>query len=128
MELGNKTQTKEGIVKNLPFLEAMDLLYYNENNQRILGNSSSSDTAKLQILYKILCLNEIYAYNSVASEIYKKLSKEFTKIHEMFLVQESTLIEKRNYLNSLELRYGGINGGTRIQELRYTLSGYQELY
>ena len=128
MELGNKTQTKEGIVKNLPFLEAMDLLYYNENNQRILGNSSSSDTAKLQILYKILGLNEIDAYNSVASDIYKKLSKEFTKIHEMFLVQESTLIEKRNYLNSLELRYGGIDGGTRIQELRKTLSGYQELY
>lgn len=128
LELGNKTQTKDGIIKNLPFLEAMDLMYYNESNQRILGNSSSSDTAKLQILYKILGLNEIDAYNSTASEIYKKLSKEFTKLHEMYIVQESTLSEKKNYLNSLELRFGSANGENRLQELKNILSGYQELY
>lgn len=128
LELGNKIQTKEGILKTLPFLEAMDLLYYNENNQRILGNSSSSDTAKLQILYKILGLNEIDAYNSVASDIYKRLSKDFSKTHELFLVKESTLAEKKNYLNSLELKYGGINGNDRLQELRNILAGYQELY
>ena len=131
MELGNKTQTKEGIIRELPFLEAMDLLYYNENNQRILGNSSSSDTAKLQILYKILGLNEIDAYNSVATDIHKKLTKEFSKKHELYLIQESALQEKKNYLNSLEIRYGdatGLDVPGRLQTLRGTLQGYQELY
>ena len=131
LELGNKTQTKDGILRELPFLEAMDLLYYNENNQRILGNSSSADTAKLQILYKILGLNEIDAYNSVATEFYKKLSKEFNKKHDQYIIQEASLKEKRDYLDGLELKYGGVtrfDAESRILELRQTLKGYQDLY
>jgi ABC-type molybdenum transport system ATPase subunit/photorepair protein PhrA/UDP-2,3-diacylglucosamine pyrophosphatase LpxH len=131
MELGNKTQTKEGILKELPFIEAMDLLYYNEGNQRILGNSSSSDTAKLQILYKILGLNEIDAYNTVATDLYKKLSKEFTSKHEQYLIQEASLGEKKKYLNDLEIKYGSVSGfdvDSRVLELRKTLTGYQDLY
>ena len=131
LELGNKTQTKEGIIKELPFLEAMDLLYYNEGNQRILGQSSSSDTSKLQILYKILGLNEIDAYNSVAQVIQKKLTKEFEKIHESYLISAASLEEKENYLKSLELQYSGVSGFdpiSRIEELRETLGRYQELY
>lgn len=131
MELGNKNQTKDGILRELPFLEAMDLFYYNENNQRILGNSSSQDTAKLQILYKILGLNEIDAYNSVATDLYKSHLKEFTKKHESYLIQEATLEEKKNYLNSLEIKYGGVSGfdvEARVKELKQTLSNYQDLY
>lgn len=131
LELGNKTQTKEGIFRELPFLEAMDLLYYNEGNQRILGQSSSSDTTKLQILYKILGLNEIDAYNSVAQTIQKKLTKDFEKLHESYLVSEATLKEKENYLKVLELQYSGVSDFDpilRIQELRETLGKYQELY
>lgn len=131
LELGNKTQTKEGILKELPFLEAMDLLYYNEGNQRILGQSSASDTSKLQILYKILGLSEIDAYNSVAQGIQKRLSKEFESLHEKCLVSEATLGERKNYLNTLELQYSGISEFSvdlRIKELRETLGKYQELY
>ena len=131
LELGNKTQTKDGILKELPFIEAMDLLYYNEGNQRILGNSSSSDTAKLQILYKILGLNEIDAYNTVSTDLYKKLSKEFTSKHEQYLIQEASLGEKRKYLNDLEIRYGSVSGfdvDTRVHDLERTLTGYQDLY
>lgn len=131
MELGNKTQTKEGILRELPFIEAMDLLYYNEGNQRILGNSSSSDTVKLQILYKILGLNEIDAYNSVATSLYKKLSKNFTNQHEQYLIQEASLKEKKTYLNNLELKYGSVAGfdvDSRVYELKKILTGYQDLY
>lgn len=131
MELGNKTQTKDGILRELPFIEAMDLLYYNEGNQRILGNSSSSDTAKLQILYKILGLNEIDAYNTVATDLYKKLSKEFTFKHEQYLIQEASLGEKKKYLNDLEIKYGSVSGfdvDSRVQELNKTLTRYQDLY
>lgn len=131
MELGNKTQTKERIIHELPFIEAMDLLYYNDQNQRILGNSSASDTVKLQILYKILGLNEIDSYNSTATEIHKKLTKDFTKRHELYLIQESALNEKRAYLNSLEMKYGDIEGfdvALKLSELRKTLEGYQKLY
>lgn len=133
LEFGNKTQTKEGILKELPFLEAMDLLYYNEGNQRILGQSSSSDTTKLQILYKILGLNEIDAYNSVAQGILKKLSKDFESIHESYLASEAVLSEKKSYLRTLELQYSGaspqdFNPATRIQELKNTLGKYQEMY
>lgn len=131
MELGNKPQTREGILRTLPFLEAMDLMYYNEGNQRILGNSSSSDTAKLQILYKILGLNEIDAYNSVASNIHKRLEKELSQKHDFYLVSESSLNEKKNYLGSLEMRYGDVSGfnvDERLGSLRKTLEGYQELY
>lgn len=131
LELGNKTQTKEGILRELPFLEAMDLLYYNEGNQRILGQSSSSDTTKLQILYKILGLNEIDAYNSTAQAIQKRLSKEFEKTHETYLVSEATLQEKKNYLNTLELQYSGVtefDPSARVLKLRETLRKYQDLY
>lgn len=131
MELGNKNQTKEGIIRELPFIEAMDLSYYNDGNQRILGNSSSSDTAKLQILYKILGLNEIDAYNSVATNIYKKLSKEFSEKRDQYIVQKGTLEEKKNYLNSLEIKYSGISDfdvDSKISEIRKTLLSYQNLY
>lgn len=131
LELGNKIQTKEGIQSELPFIEAIDLLYYNESNQRILGNSSSSDTAKLQILYRILGLNEIDAYNSVATDIQKKLQKEYTKKHELYITYESSLTEKKNHLNSVELRFGGVSGfdaSEKIKSLRATLEGYQTLY
>lgn len=126
LELGNKTQTKEGILKELPFLEAMDLLYYNEGNQRILGQSSSSDTTKLQILYKILGLSEIDAYNNTAIGIQKRLIKEFGELHEKFLVSEATIKEKENYLNTLELQYD--DSQERIETLKDTLRKYQDLY
>lgn len=131
LEFGNKTQTKEKIFQELPFLEAMDLLYYNEGNQRILGQSSSSDTSKLQILYKILGLNEIDAYNSVAQGIQKRLSKEFDHLHEEYIASEATLLEKKKYLKTLELQYSDVSGFdpvSKISKLRETLNKYQELY
>lgn len=130
-ELGNKNQTKEGIIKELPFIEAMDLLYYNDGNQRILGQSSASDTSKLQILYKILGLNEIDAYNATAINIQKKLTKDFEKTHDSYVVSEASIKEKKDCLDSLELRFSGVekfDPKKRIEELRQTLKGYQELY
>ena len=126
LELGNKTQTKDGILKELPFIEAMDLLYYNDTNQRILGNSSSSDTVKLQILYKILGLNEIDAYNNVASEKQKALSKEFTRIHELFIIKESAISDKKSKLDLFN--FGNINIEDRLKQLNEKLSEYQDLY
>lgn len=126
LELGNKTQTKEGILRELPFLEAMDLLYYNEGNQRILGQSSASDTSKLQILYKILGLSEIDAYNSTAIGIQKRLSKEFETARDSYLISEATLKEKETYLKTLELQYD--NTQERVDVLKETLSKYQDLY
>ena len=83
MELGNKTQTKEGILRELPFIEAMDLLYYNEGNQRILGNSSSSDTVD-EVIYKGALMKSENTTLQVSGLSTADTSKYFLRIASMY--------------------------------------------
>lgn len=106
LELGNVKDTKQKIKEYLPFTEALCIFYYNKDNSNILGKGSKDDTTNLQLLYKILGLQEIDVYNEVAQGKIKSIESELKQSEITLSGKKEILINLHGRLKSLEEKLG----------------------